>query len=139
MRVALIPIAAVTLAAAPAPAVPAGVMAAMDDSAAGWNAGDLDRFMRVYAGDATYVTPKGLVKGRAAIADHYRASFAKGGNRRGRLSFEALGSRMMDPSHTLLFARWVLTPAMGKRETGMTTLLFERRREGWRIVADHSN
>ena len=31
-------------------------------SAAGWNAGDLERFMAVYADDAVFVTPKGLVQ-----------------------------------------------------------------------------
>jgi uncharacterized protein (TIGR02246 family) len=119
----------------------AGVAAAMDDSKAGWNAGNLDRFVAVYAPDATFVTEKGLVQGRAAIADRYRPSFAGGANKRGKLSFETLGSRSVGPVHFLLWARWTLTPVdpAGKVETGMTTLLFERRSEGWRIISDHSS
>ena len=119
----------------------AGVAAAMDDSAAGWNAGNLERFVAVYAPDATFVTDKGLVRGRAAIADRYRPSFAGGGNKRGKLSFETLGTRSVSPTHMLLWARWTLTPTdtAAKVETGMTTLLFERRREGWRIISDHSS
>jgi len=125
---------------APAAAARAGVAAALDDSKAGWNAGNLDRFVAVYAPDATFVTAKGLVKGRAAIADRYRRSFAGGGNTRGKLSFETLDSRRIDPTHMLLWARWTLTPAdPAKAETGMTTLLFERRPEGWRIISDHSS
>jgi len=39
----------------------------------------------------------------------------------------------------LLVARWSLTPAAGEAQGGLTTLLFERRKEGWRIIADHSS
>ena len=126
--------------AAMATMMQSGVAAAMKDSEAGWNAGSLDRFVAVYAPDATFVTPGGLVQGRAAIADHYRPSFAGGTNKRGKLGFETLGSRIISPAHLLLWARWTLTPAdpAAKADSGMTTLLFEHRPEGWRIISDHS-
>ena len=119
----------------------AAILAAMADSAAGWNAGDLDRFMAVYADDAVYVTGRGLVRGKAAIAATYRRSFAGAGNVRGRLGFDEAAFRRLGATHLILWARWTLTPAAagGKVETGMTSLVFERRREGWRIVADHSS
>jgi uncharacterized protein (TIGR02246 family) len=127
--------------AASVAALRAGVAAALNDSKAGWNAGSLERFVAVYAPDATFVTEKGLVQGRAAIADHYRRSFAGGANTRGKLDFQTLGSRIISPVHLLMWARWTLTPShpAGKVETGMTTLLFERRPEGWRIISDHSS
>ena len=134
----LLPI-AVLAAPASITAPQAAILAVMTDSAAGWNAGDLDRFMAVYADDATYVTGKGLVRGKAAIADRYRRSFAAGGNTRGRLSFAEPAFRPIDPAHMLFWARWVLTPVSGKEESGMTSLVFERRPEGWRIIADHSS
>jgi uncharacterized protein (TIGR02246 family) len=126
---------------AAAAALRVGVATALNDSKAGWNAGSLDRFVAVYAPDATFVTEKGLVQGRAAIADHYRRSFAGGANTRGKLDFQTLGSRIISPEHLLMWARWTLTPSHtgGKVETGMTTLLFERRPEGWRIISDHSS
>ena len=127
---------------AAAPASPrASIEAALADSAAGWNAGDLDRFVAVYAPDAIFVTRTGLVRGRAAIADHYRASFMGGRNVRGRLSFALLATRTLGTMRLLVFARYHLTPseAGGKVEEGPTTLLFERRKECWRIVADHSS
>ncbi|WP_374943022.1 YybH family protein [Sphingomonas sp.] len=129
----------VLLSVAVVSATPAqGIEAAMAASAAGWNAGDLDRFMAIYADDAVYVTSKGLVRGKAAIADRYRGSFAKGGNTRGSLSFRMLGERTIDATHRILFARWTLTGAT-TAESGMTTLVFERRGAAWRIVADHSS
>ncbi len=117
----------------------AEVMAAMTASAAGWNAGDLDRFVAVYAPDAGFVTKDGVLSGRPAIAERYRPSFIKGGNARGKLSFQAIAFRTISATHRLLFARWTLTPVAGTPQTGMTTLVFERRREGWKIIADHSS
>lgn len=128
-----------TVAGAQKPDPQADVMAAMTESAAGWNAGDLDRFVAIYAPDAGFVTKDGVLNGRAAIADRYRPSFVKGGNARGKLSFQAIAFRTISATHRLLFARWTLTPPAGKAETGMTTLVFERRRDGWKIIADHSS
>ena len=87
------------------------------------------------------MTPKGLLRGKAEIADHYRPSFAAGGNKRGKLSFQMLAYRTISNVHQLLFAKWILTPdaAGAKAETGMTTLLFERRKAGWQIISDHSS
>ena len=113
----------------------------MTASAAGWNAGDLERFVAVYADDAIFVTPTGLLRSKADIASHYRASFVPGGNRRGTLAFRMLAWRSISNVHQLLFARWTLSPAdpAAKPETGMTTLLFERRPAGWKIISDHSS
>ncbi|MDQ2891735.1 MAG: SgcJ/EcaC family oxidoreductase [Pseudomonadota bacterium] len=131
---------AAALVAAPAATPQQAVTAAMTDSAAGWNAGDLDRFVAIYADDAVFVTPKGLLRGKTAIADHYRPSFAKGGNTRGKLSFQMLAYRTISDVHQLLFARWILTPSNGGTvDQGMTTLLFERRKDGWKIISDHSS
>lgn len=136
--------AAPVAAQAPVDQARTAVMAAMADSAAGWNAGDLARFMGVYA-DApttTYVTGGGLAHGKAEIAGHYRAYFggAKDGER-GKLSFEALDFRLLDPTHALLIARYTVTPAGARTKawTGPTSLVFEKGQDGWKIIADHSS
>jgi uncharacterized protein (TIGR02246 family) len=128
----------------PVDAARAAVMAAMTDSAAGWNAGDLGRFMAVYA-DApttTYVTGAGLAHGKAEIASHYRAYFggAKSAER-GKLSFDLLDFRLLDATHALLIARYTVSPAgtRTKAWSGPTSLVFEKRAGGWKIVADHSS
>jgi uncharacterized protein (TIGR02246 family) len=136
--------AAPAVAATPVDAARSAVMAAMQDSAAGWNAGDLDRFMAVYA-DApttTYVAGAGLAHGKAEIASHYRAYFggAKSAER-GKLSFDPLDFRLLDPTHALLIARYTVSPAgtRTKAWSGPTSLVFEKRAGGWKIVADHSS
>ncbi|WP_235982704.1 YybH family protein [Sphingomonas albertensis] len=147
MRALLVPIAMMAVAvpaaasAAPAPAqVPAetAIRQAMEASATAWNAGDLARFMAVYADDAVFVTPKGLLRGKEAIAAKYRPSFRGVGNARGALTFAFLEMRGIDPRHAMLFARWTLT-GPSTVESGMTTLVFERRGAAWQIIADHSS
>ncbi|MCD2315208.1 SgcJ/EcaC family oxidoreductase [Sphingomonas sp. IC-11] len=117
----------------------AAIEAEMAASAAGWNAGSLERFMAVYADDAVYASGKELARGKAAIASRYAKSFADGANSRGRLAFQPVAWRTISNVHMLLVARWSLTPAAGEAQGGLTTLLFERRKEGWRIIADHSS
>jgi len=126
-----------------APAVPAGdeaaISAAMEASAAGWNVGSLDRFMAIYADDATFVTESGrIARGRTEIAANYTASFIGGANKRGKLSFQRLSYRQLAGDHAVLTARWTLTPSSGKAETGLTTVVFARTKAGWKIVVDHS-
>ncbi|WP_294194835.1 nuclear transport factor 2 family protein [uncultured Sphingomonas sp.] len=117
----------------------AAIDAAMADSAAGWNTGDLARFTAIYAPDAIYVAGDKVVRGKAAIAERYAKSFADGGNTRGRLTFQPLAWRPLSAVHVLHVARWTLTPAGGAAQTGLTTLLFERRKDGWKIISDHSS
>jgi uncharacterized protein (TIGR02246 family) len=133
---------AVTGAATPASTAQAEIMAAMADSAAGWNAGDLERFMRVYsdAPDTSFVTKDGVITGKATIAARYRPRFTpEGAAKRGMLSFETLRFTAIDPRHALLVARYRLRVAGAADQTGPTTLLFVRERGGWRIAADHSS
>lgn len=137
----LVPIAVMTTAAAPAgkaAPVETAIRSAMEASVEGWNRGDLARFMQVYADDAVFVTPKGLLRGKAAIAAKYRPSFVASGNARGTLSFAFLEVRALDSAHALLIARWTLT-ASASTETGMTSLVFARQGAVWKIVADHSS
>jgi uncharacterized protein (TIGR02246 family) len=138
MQALIVPFALIAAtSAAPVPAETA-IRQAMEASAAGWNAGDLARFMAVYADDAVFVTPKGLLRGKPAIADKYRPSFRGVGNARGTLSFAFLEMRGIDPRHAMLFARWTLT-GPSTTESGMTTLVFARRGTAWQIIADHSS
>lgn len=124
----LIPIVmAIQVAVTPQAAIEAGLR----DAAAAWNRGDLATFMALYADDAVFVGGGKLVSGKAAIATHY-------GKTAGKLTVQPLGWRALSQVHVVLFARWTLEDA-GKSSTGMTTLVFERRRAGWRIISDHSS
>lgn len=123
------------------------IEAAMEDSAAGWDRGDLDAFLAVYSDDLgiTFTGSKGVERGlgpiRARYAANYPDQFGPGERpRRTVLTFKFEEFQLIGRSHAHLVARWTLTPASGGTAlTGMTSLLFRREAKGWKIVADHSS
>ncbi len=118
------------------------IEAVMADSAKGWNAGDVNRFLGSYsnAPDTSFVTEEGLVRGKAAMLARYNAkyNFADPA-KRGALSFETMDFRLLDQTHALYIARWILTYPNGTSAKGYTSLLMAREAQGWRIIADHSS
>lgn len=119
-----------------------GVEAAMTDSAAGWNAGDLVRFMRIYsdAPDTSFVTKEGVLRGKAVMAERYRTRYDFGDStKRGALSFARLDFRLLDRAHALYIGRYTLRGGDGRVQSGVTSLVFRKERGGWRIIADHSS
>lgn len=139
------PVVAALIVAAPAIAAdPAerAIDAAMADSVAGWNAGDVNRFMALYstAPTASFVTGRGLLRGRAAMLDSYRKTYdfddvAK----RGTLRIDRLDFRRLGADHALYIERFTLSYPDGRRDGGHTSLVLARERGGWRVIADHSS
>lgn len=116
----------------------AAIEQALTASAAGWNSGDLDRFMALYADDAVYVSGATVVRGKPEIAQRYAKSFVAGANTRGALRLQPVAWRPLSAVHVILVARWTLAGSAAS-QTGLTTLVFERRKAGWQIIADHSS
>lgn len=118
------------------------VLAMLAESAAGWNSGDIDRFMSSYADEPTtsIVTEDGLVRGKAAVRQHYLNQFDfADAAKRGALSLETLDFRPLDTVHALYVGRYTLVYADGTRASGYSSLVLEKEEDrGWRIVADHS-
>lgn len=118
------------------------VEAAMADSAAGWNAGDVDRFMNVYARDAStsFVTKEGVLRGKAAMTARYKARYSfDDPAKRGVLTFKTLDFRRLGGVHALYIGQYLLTYPGGKTQTGPTSLVFVKQARGWKIIADHSS
>jgi uncharacterized protein (TIGR02246 family) len=119
---------------------------AMLDSAAGWDAGDVDRFLAIYSDDpaTSFTTEKGTERGKPGIRARYLVSYAgqfgrKPGIEGTRLSFALEEVRMLGVDHALLIARWRLEAKDKPALTGMTSLVFRKEAGGWKIVADHSS
>lgn len=120
----------------------------MEDSAAGWNSGDVDRFLAIYSDDpaTSFTTDKGVARGKAGIRARYLVSYPEQfAGMRGAvpttLSFTFEDFRMIGADHALLIARWKLVTYSDEKsaKTGMTSLLFRHEDGGWKIVADHSS
>lgn len=118
------------------------VTAALAESAAGWNSGNLNRFMGVYSETAatSFVSEDGLLRGRDKLAERYRTKYAfSDPAKRGSLSFETLDFRLLGTDHALYIGRYTLAYPDGRTVSGPTSLVFAREGDNWRIVADHSS
>jgi uncharacterized protein (TIGR02246 family) len=142
MALLLLVLGAPAMARHPAPSVQREIEQAMTQSAAGWNAGDVQRFMAVYSTgpQTSFVVKDGLIRGKPAMIARYREKYDFGDPaKRGTLTFETLDFRRLGPDHALYIARYLLTYPGGKTASGPTTLVFARERGGWYIIADHSS
>jgi uncharacterized protein (TIGR02246 family) len=116
---------------------------ALNDSVAGWKAGDMKRFLNVYSdADSTiFVTDKGVAKGKAQMEKNYLDGYAfKDEARRGDLATEVVDFRNVGSDHALTVVKFTLTPSETKTPpiSGYSTLLFQKETGGWKVVADHS-
>lgn len=119
--------------------VHAAFTALLARGAAAWNRGDLDGFMDDYTDDATFITSRGVVRGRAAIRALYAPRFAPGA-RRDSLRFEGIEVDVMGPDAAHGIAWYVLMRGDSVTARGPTSLVLLREASGrWRIVHDHSS
>jgi ketosteroid isomerase-like protein len=123
----------------PAPPMRAGIVAALDSSAAGWTAFDLDRFMAIYLDSdrTTYATKTSYLHGVPAIRAHYASSFAPGAPR-SALRLEKIEVDSLGPAVANVLAFYVLTAHDSTVGHGPTSLLMQRVGGRWLIVHDHS-
>ncbi|MFB0612776.1 YybH family protein [Aurantiacibacter poecillastricola] len=130
---------------ATAPPQVAEIEAVMEDSAAGWNAGDMNRFLAIYSRSpqASFVGSGGLLRGVEAMEERYREAYdwsRPDPSGRGVLTFETEDFRPLGDRHALYIGRYVLTyPDDREPATGLTSLVFAREENGWKIIADHSS
>lgn len=125
----------------PAPSPDAALAAArtlLEHGAAAWNGGDLDGFMADYTDDATFVTPRAVVRGRAAIRALYARRFAPGAVR-DSLHFEALEADPLAHDALNAVAYYVLSRGDSVTARGPTSLVLRRVNGRWLIAHDHSS
>ena len=117
------------------------IEAVLSDSAKGWDAGNLDRFMACYErGPATtYVSAGEVTHGYDDIKAKYSSRFAKPGSR-STLSVKVLVFRPLGFAYAYVIGQYILRKddLKGSEVTGLTTLLFHKTQGGWRIAADDS-
>jgi uncharacterized protein (TIGR02246 family) len=120
----------------------------LEDSAAGWNAGDVDRFLAIYSDDpaTSFTGSDGIARGKAGIRARYLVSYhdqfaGMASAVPTTLSFKLEDFRMVGADYALLIARWKLVKFHDEAgaKSGMTSLLFHHEPGGWKIVADHSS
>jgi len=137
----LILIAACSATQPPAPGAARDVRAVWTAQVEAWNRGDLDGFMAGYwkSPDLVFFSNGTETRGWQATLDRYRARYQAEGKQMGTLDFPDLEILTLGPDAALARGRWRLKMPDGKELSGMTSVIFRKLPEGWRIVHDHSS
>jgi uncharacterized protein (TIGR02246 family) len=104
-----------------------------------WNRGDVEAFMDGYARTDSLRFASGGTEHRgwqATLARYHRAYPDRAAM--GTLTFDLRDVRILAPRWAVVFGSYQLERAED-RPSGLFTLLFEKRPEGWRIVHDHTS
>ena len=128
-------------AGAPAPrpeTVAAEIAAVLDSTAAGWNRGDLSRYLWAYAESTTVMGRGGVERGVEAIRRQMTAGFWKTGRPQQVLRYEHLDVRVLGPASALATGQYVLSGNGLPDRTGWFTTVWARTSAGWRMIHDHS-
>jgi ketosteroid isomerase-like protein len=120
--------------------LPGYVERMLEESAAAWNAGDLDEFMDdyVHSESITYIGGGVLLTGHDAIRAHYAPRFTPEAER-DSLRFEDVRTRWLGGIDGLVTARWILYRDSEITASGPFTLVLRRTGSGWKIIHDHSS
>jgi ketosteroid isomerase-like protein len=114
-----------------------GVMSAQREA---WNRGNLDAFMDGYirGDDLVFTSGSQIRRGWATTLARYRARYGKDRSTMGKLAFDILEIRPLGADGAVVLGRWTLTET-SKSGSGVFSVIFERRNDGWRIVHDHTS
>ena len=123
----------------PAPETAAAdIRAVLDSTAAGWNRGDLSRYLWAYVDSATAMGGNGPERGVGAIEAQMRRGFWRTGRPLQILHYEHVEVRMLGDEHALVTGQFVLTGGGQAQRTGWFTTVWMRTPAGWRMMHDHS-
>lgn len=115
------------------------VLAVMTDQSAAWNRGDIEGFMQGYWKSEQLVFASGdkITRGWQATLDNYKKTYGTK-EKMGELTFADIAVNVLSKDVAVVLGSWSL-----KREKdnpkGKFTLIFQRQKEGWRIIHDHTS
>ena len=94
------------------------IKAELESTAAGWNAGDLPKYLAAYVPEATEMTNEGPKGGVEEIEKSMKAGFWKSGRPLQTLHYESIVVRMLGKKNALVTGQYVLTGAGRPDRTG---------------------
>ena len=104
-----------------------------------WNAGDIDAFMEGYLNSDSlrFASGGSVERGYAATLERYHRVYPNR-DAMGMLTFDIRDVRILSPQYAVVFGAYELEREHD-RPSGLFTLLFEKRAEGWRAIHDHTS
>lgn len=103
-----------------------------------WNEGNIEGFMEYYWKSERFTFQSGnqRLHGWDALLSRYKTSYS--GENMGVLDFTDIDIKVLSSDFAYVLGRWKLKMKDTTRE-GLFTIIFQRMREGWRIIHDHTS
>ena len=115
--------------------------AALEAQAAAWNRGDLVEFMKAYkqSEDITFLGAA-VTRGYSAVLQRYQRTYGSTA-KMGTLRFDEIEVKMLGKGHALMLGRFRLTRGAegGGDAAGRFSLVWEKTKEGWKVIHDHTS
>lgn len=104
-----------------------------------WNNGDIDGFMKGYWKNDSllFIGSKGPTYGWQKTLDNYKKSYPNK-EKMGILEFSDIKVKMLGKNYAYVFGKWKLVRT-NDSPNGIYTLIFQKFKDGWRIISDHTN
>ena len=111
----------------------------LENQAAAWNRGSIEDFMKSYWNDDSlmFIGQTGITYGYKPTLAHYKTSYDSP-DKMGKLFFSLLSVKRLSAGHYFVVGRWLLKRKIGDAG-GIFSLLFQKIKGRWKIVADHTS
>jgi len=114
------------------------IFALMNEATVQWNKGDLDGYMSSYDPHATMMLASGRV-GLDSIRGMYVKYYFPGGHPKQELAYDTYQLTLLGKDYALLTGRFILKANdKYKERKGTFSLTMVHRKDGWKILHDHS-
>jgi len=104
-----------------------------------WNRGSLEEFMHGYweSDSLMYIGSKGINYGYQQALNSYKKNYGDTA-RMGKLTFDIIKVKKLSPEYYWVLGKWSLKRSVGDAG-GHFTLLFQKIKGQWVVIADHSS
>jgi ketosteroid isomerase-like protein len=116
----------------------AAIRAVLDAQAAAWNRGDIEGYMDGYdrSPDIAFASGNRVTRGWQTVLDRYKKAYDSR-EKMGQLTFSDLEITFLNKNTARVLGSWRLQRSEDEPH-GRFTLLFRKRKSGWKIVHDHT-
>jgi len=115
------------------------VLAVMTRQSEAWNRGDIEGFMQGYwqSEKLAFVSGDNVTRGWQATLDRYKKSYDSRA-KMGTLTFSGLEVNVLSMKNAVVIGSWSLAREKDNPH-GKFTLIFQKMKDGWLIIHDHTS
>jgi ketosteroid isomerase-like protein len=115
------------------------ILKVMTDQQTAWNNGNIDGYMQGYWKNDSllFIGSKGPTYGWQKTLDNYKKSYPNK-EKMGILEFSDIQVKILGKKHAYVFGKWKLVRT-NDSPNGIYTLIFQKFKNGWKIISDHTN